>query len=95
MYWCGQTDGRVASIKGRRPSFRSSPTPASICYTSQPIVSTLFDPFAMPYAPHVLDDALGAVGNTPLIRLDRIARQEGIECNLREFWSLYCNSFWT
>ena len=49
----------------------------------------------MPYAPHVLDDALGAVGNTPLIRLDRIARQEGIECNLREFWSLYCNSFWT
>lgn len=46
---------------------------------------------AMPYAPHVLDDALGAVGNTPLIRLDRIAKQEGIECNLRKSPSPCCD----
>ncbi|KZV68036.1 cystathionine beta-synthase [Peniophora sp. CONT] len=30
----------------------------------------------------VLDNALGAVGNTPLIRLDRLARHEGLKCNL-------------
>ncbi|KZT65034.1 PALP-domain-containing protein [Daedalea quercina L-15889] len=36
----------------------------------------------MPYSPQILDNALGAVGSTPLIRLDRIAKQEGIECNL-------------
>ncbi|KAH9913641.1 cystathionine beta-synthase [Amylocystis lapponica] len=36
----------------------------------------------MPYAPQVLDNALGAVGNTPLIRLDKIAAQEGLKCNL-------------
>ncbi|TFY53196.1 hypothetical protein EVJ58_g9583, partial [Rhodofomes roseus] len=39
-------------------------------------------PVDMPYSAHILDDALGAVGNTALIRLDRIAKQEGIECNL-------------
>lgn len=31
---------------------------------------------------HILDNALGAVGNTPLIRLDKIAAQEGLQCNL-------------
>ncbi|RPD64447.1 cystathionine beta-synthase [Lentinus tigrinus ALCF2SS1-7] len=31
---------------------------------------------------HIIDDALGAVGNTPLVRLDRIAKEEGLECNL-------------
>ena len=30
----------------------------------------------------VLDSALDAVGHTPLIRLDRIARQDGFTCNL-------------
>jgi hypothetical protein len=30
----------------------------------------------------ILDNALGAVGNTPLIRLDAIAKQEGLKCNL-------------
>ncbi|VDB90619.1 unnamed protein product [Peniophora sp. CBMAI 1063] len=30
----------------------------------------------------VLDSALGAVGNTPLIRLDRLAHHEGLKCNL-------------
>lgn len=32
----------------------------------------------------VLDNALGAVGSTPLIRLDRIAEANGLKCNLRE-----------
>ncbi|KAK2462703.1 hypothetical protein APHAL10511_005221 [Amanita phalloides] len=31
---------------------------------------------------HILDDALGAVGNTPLIRLDRLAKLHGLQCNL-------------
>ncbi|KAI0040888.1 pyridoxal phosphate-dependent enzyme beta subunit [Auriscalpium vulgare] len=30
----------------------------------------------------VLDSALDAVGNTPLVRLDRIAKHEGLKCNL-------------
>lgn len=32
----------------------------------------------------ILNNALDAVGNTPLIRLDKIAGQEGLKCNLRE-----------
>ncbi|KAJ3479540.1 hypothetical protein NLI96_g8985 [Meripilus lineatus] len=36
----------------------------------------------MPYSARILDNALGAVGNTPLIRLDKIAAQEGLQCNL-------------
>jgi hypothetical protein len=32
---------------------------------------------------HILDSALDAVGNTPLVRLDRIAAEEGLKCNLR------------
>lgn len=31
----------------------------------------------------ILDNALDAVGNTPLIRLDKIATEEGLKCNLR------------
>ena len=30
----------------------------------------------------ILDSALDAVGNTPLIRLDKIAAEEGLKCNL-------------
>ncbi|OAX41522.1 pyridoxal phosphate-dependent enzyme, beta subunit [Rhizopogon vinicolor AM-OR11-026] len=30
----------------------------------------------------ILDNALDAVGNTPLIRLDKIATEEGLKCNL-------------
>ncbi|KAJ7281505.1 tryptophan synthase beta subunit-like PLP-dependent enzyme [Mycena rebaudengoi] len=33
-------------------------------------------------SPHVLDNALGANGNTPLIRLDKVAQQFGLKCNL-------------
>ncbi|KAG5339470.1 hypothetical protein C0989_004156 [Termitomyces sp. Mn162] len=32
--------------------------------------------------PQILDNALGAVGHTPLIRLDKIARLSGLRCNL-------------
>ncbi|EGN96768.1 hypothetical protein SERLA73DRAFT_58201 [Serpula lacrymans var. lacrymans S7.3] len=31
---------------------------------------------------HILDTALDAVGHTPLIRLDKVAKQEGFRCNL-------------
>ena len=34
-------------------------------------------------SPQILDNALGAVGNTPLIRLDKIRNQLGLKCNLR------------
>jgi cystathionine beta-synthase len=34
--------------------------------------------------PTVLGSVLDAVGNTPLIRLDRIAKHEGLKCNLRK-----------
>jgi len=33
-------------------------------------------------SPHILDNALSAVGNTPLIRLDKIREHEGLRCNL-------------
>ncbi|KAI0741959.1 cystathionine beta-synthase [Daedaleopsis nitida] len=36
----------------------------------------------MSHTPRIIDNALGAVGNTPLVRLDRIAKKEGLECNL-------------
>lgn len=32
----------------------------------------------------VLESVLDAVGNTPLIRLNRIAMHEGLKCNLRK-----------
>ncbi|KAG2364877.1 cystathionine beta-synthase [Suillus spraguei] len=31
---------------------------------------------------HILDNALDAVGNTPVIRLDKIAAEHGLKCNL-------------
>lgn len=40
--------------------------------------------FYFPNMP-VLGSVLDAVGNTPLIRLDRIATREGLKCNLRKF----------
>lgn len=40
---------------------------------------------SMSYSRGILDDALGAVGNTPLIRLSKIAKYKGYKCNLREF----------
>lgn len=35
--------------------------------------------------PSIIDNALGAVGHTPLIRLDKIAQANGLKCNLCEF----------
>lgn len=32
--------------------------------------------------PLILDDALDGIGNTPLVRLDRLAKQHGLKCNL-------------
>jgi len=39
----------------------------------------------MPLPQGILDDALAGVGHTPLVRLDRIAKAEGLKCNLREW----------
>ncbi|GLB41908.1 putative pyridoxal-phosphate dependent enzyme [Lyophyllum shimeji] len=33
-------------------------------------------------SPQILDNALAAVGHTPLIRLEKIAKQNGLKCNL-------------
>ena len=41
----------------------------------------------MPRNLQITDSALDAVGNTPLVRLDRIAKEEGLQCNLREHLS--------
>lgn len=35
-------------------------------------------------SPRILDNALGGVGHTPLIRLDKIAQANGLKCNLRK-----------
>ena len=40
---------------------------------------------------HILDNALDAVGNTPLIRLDKVAADEGLKCNLRMYFSRPCS----
>ena len=39
----------------------------------------------MPRRAGVLDNALDAVGHTPLIRLEKIARDAGLKCNLCMF----------
>lgn len=48
--------------------------------------------------PHIIDTALEAIGHTPLIRLDKIAKDNGLKCNLREFcqfFSLRSDSHWS
>lgn len=42
-----------------------------------PVTETLVSP-----RPAIHDSALSLIGGTPLVRLDRIAREEGLECNL-------------
>lgn len=37
--------------------------------------------------PSIIDNALAAVGHTPLIRLDKIAQANGLKCNLCELVS--------
>lgn len=32
----------------------------------------------------ILDNVLEMIGNTPMVRLDKIAKSEGLECELRE-----------
>lgn len=38
--------------------------------------------YFMAVTSHILQNALEAVGNTPLIRLDKIREREGLKCNL-------------
>lgn len=42
-----------------------------------------FLPPTMSRTTHILESALDGVGNTPLVRLDRLAKHEGLKCNLR------------
>ena len=42
--------------------------------------------------PSIIDNALGAVGHTPLIRLDKIAQANGLKCNLCEFILSICQA---
>lgn len=44
---------------------------------------TLYQQIVMPLPQGILNSALDAIGQTPLIRLDRIAQREGLKCNLR------------
>lgn len=44
---------------------------------------------AGPYNAKVLDSALEAVGDTPLIRLDRLAEAHGLKCNLCVLFSSF------
>ena len=37
----------------------------------------------------ILDSALDAVGHTPLIRLQRIAKEEGLKCNLCKLFAAW------
>ncbi len=42
-------------------------------------------------SPQILNSALDAVGNTPLIRLDRVAKEYDLKCNLCELPRLYAS----
>lgn len=59
------------------------PPPSSI---TSPILLKMSRPVS------VLDNALGAVGYTPLIRLDKIASAEGLQCNLRGYRAIHLSS---
>jgi cystathionine beta-synthase len=54
--------------------------PLSLTFLPPPSPTFLF--FLHDTMPQILDNALGAVGNTPLIRLDNIKKQLGLKCNL-------------
>ncbi len=41
----------------------------------------------------ILSNVLEMVGNTPLVRLDKIAKMEGLECELRKWHSGLCFLF--
>lgn len=62
---------------------RDLPTHPPFTSLSLSQIYLLVSPFLLEM-PIILESVLDAVGNTPLIRLDRIARHEGLECNLRE-----------
>jgi hypothetical protein len=72
------------------PPLSPSPALRPCCFSFSQFNThpTLSPPMSTPNSPShwsgVLNSALDAVGNTPLIRLDRIAKAEGLKCNLRE-----------
>lgn len=77
------------TYKYSRPSRHSPSAPPHtlpLSVTDRPITMSGNSAY---HWPGVLSSALDAVGCTPLIRLDRIAKEEGLECNLRQ--SALCN----
>ena len=59
-------------------------------YVSVPLLRKVLDMYSTVHrVPNVgdsiLTNILGMVGNTPMVRLDKIAKSEGLECELREF----------
>jgi hypothetical protein len=64
----------------RIPSHPPSNVPGSFSLASARLATSAMSPTRQ-----ILDNALSAVGDTPLIRLDMIAKQEGLKCNLCEY----------
>jgi len=64
-------------LTSRHPQLALVLAPASLHHTHQHTMSSY-----TPIQPPIHDSALSLVGHTPLVRLDRIAREEGLECNL-------------
>ncbi|KAF8269791.1 tryptophan synthase beta subunit-like PLP-dependent enzyme [Lactarius quietus] len=65
----------VNSVTNHLPSLDTTTIP----FTFHPKSTSQFE---MERSQIVMNSVLDAVGNTPLIRLDRIAKQEGLRCNL-------------
>jgi len=40
----------------------------------------------------ILPNVLDMIGQTPMIRLDKIAKSEGLECDLRKCGSIYAHT---
>jgi hypothetical protein len=76
--------GAITSHPEIRPVVSTLVNTTTIPFHFLPQFTSLFF-FEMARSDIVLDSVLDAVGNTPLIRLDRIAKHEGLRCNLRKF----------
>ena len=53
-----------------------------LAYKSRPFRANASSILSSMASRRVLDNALDAVGNTPLVRLDKIAAEQGLKCNL-------------
>jgi hypothetical protein len=71
--------GRCSPTSERRP-----PTPIFTPDTMSKVIGGEVDNPNRHHWHGVLDSALDAVGHTPLIKLSRIAQEEGFKCNLCE-----------